>query len=224
MHLFDLPAGILASVPIVGSAIPLGVGAALAAKQNGEETVSVVFIGDGTVEEGVFHESVNFSVVHKLPVIFVVENNLYSVYTPLSERQPERALQTIGASHGLHAGELDGNDVVRIHEAAEKLIKQARNGDGPSLLVCNTYRWREHCGPNYDNDLGYRSEAEFERWREKCPIESFAKALRKEGLLTDQANSDLTISIMKEIEEAMSFAQNSPLPDPNTASNGVYAS
>ena len=154
MHLFDKEAGVLASVPIVGSTIPIGVGAALTFVQLGSPRVSLIFLGDAATEEGVFHESMNFASLHNLPVIFFIENNLYSVYTSLKERQPKRPLTAYAQAHVMRATEVNGNDVLAVRSVTEEFVGEARLGKGPGLIVAETYRWLEHCGPNYDNDLG----------------------------------------------------------------------
>jgi TPP-dependent pyruvate/acetoin dehydrogenase alpha subunit len=223
MHLFDQNVGILASVPIVGSTIPLAVGAALTFKQRGQEHVSLAFLGDGATEEGVFHESLNFASVHNLPVIFFVENNLYSVYTPLHERQPDRPLTDYALAHSMPGAHVDGNDVELVMNATQKFVARARAGEGPSLLVVDTYRWREHCGPNFDNDLGYRSEQEYEEWRQNCPIESFRSRLVNMNILDSTVEEKIRFEIEVEIEASFKAAQNAPFPDPGTAGLRVYA-
>ncbi len=223
MHLFDKAAGVLASVPIVGSYIPLGLGAALCFKQRGEDGVALVFLGDGALEEGVFHESANLASVLSLPVVFFVENNLYSVYTPLNQRQPGRPLSDIAKAYAMPSHEIEGNDVLSVFETTQTAVKRARAGDGPSFIVAATYRWREHCGPNYDNDLGYRSEKEFQSWKDRCPVRAFGGKLRAQGVLNDAVEEKIRDGITAEIEAAFAFAKGAPLPEETSAGDGVYA-
>ena len=223
MHLFDRSVGILASVPIVGSTIPLAVGAALTFRQRGQGHVSLAFLGDGATEEGVFHESLNFASLHKLPVIFFVENNLYSVYTPLHDRQPDRSLTDYALAHSMPSDHVDGNDVELVMHATQKSVDRARAGEGPSLMVVDTYRWREHCGPNFDNDLGYRSVEEYEKWRRNCPVESFQSRLTDRGILDSILEEKFRAEIEAEIEASFETAQSAPFPEPETARLRVYA-
>ncbi|HEY0708088.1 MAG TPA: thiamine pyrophosphate-dependent dehydrogenase E1 component subunit alpha, partial [Polyangia bacterium] len=134
MHLFDDDAGLVASVPVVGSSIPLGVGIALGFAQRREERVCMTFLGDAAVEEGAFHEAANLAAVHKLPVVFFIENNLYSVYTRLDERQPDRPLARLADAHGIPRFVVDGNDVLAVREAARAAVALARRGHGPSVI------------------------------------------------------------------------------------------
>lgn len=223
MHLLDRDAGLLVSVPVVASSVPLGVGAALGFRQRGEERVCLVFMGDAAIEEGVTHESANLAAVQKLPVIFFVENNLFSVYTHLSDRQPDRPLTSFALAHAMPARKENGNDPLAVFAATREAVERARAGKGPSLVVVDTYRWREHCGPNYDNDLGYREPSEFEAWRERCPIRSFAGDLRRRGILDAGVEARMAAEIDVEIEEAFVFARESPFPEPATAATRVYA-
>jgi pyruvate dehydrogenase E1 component alpha subunit len=223
MHLFDTDAGVLLSLPIVASSIPVGVGAAFGLRQAGSDALAVVYIGDASVEEGVFHESANFAALQKLPVIFVLENNLYSVYTHLRDRQPDRPLHAMASAHAIPFEHLDGNDVTAVHGAGERAVRRARAGEGPSLLVCDTYRWREHCGPNYDNNIGYRTEEEFQGWRVQCPVERVRRALVERGRLDIAAEQAMQAEIMAEIEAAFAFADAAPFPPSSSAHEGVYA-
>ena len=223
MHLFGSDAGMLLSLPIVGSSIPIGVGAALAFKQEARDNVCVVYLGDAALEEGVFHESANFAAVREVPAVFVCENNLYSVYTHLDERQPPRPLVEMGRAHGLPSCHVDGNDVRAVARAAAEAIDHARRGGGPSFIQADTYRWREHCGPSYDNDLGYRSEAEFEAWRERDPIARLRRRLTEDGVLDAGQEAEITAALAEEIAEAFAFAKAAPLPEPESAGEGVYA-
>lgn len=224
MHLVDISVGFLGATPIVGSTIPIAVGVALGSVMRGEKCVTVVFFGDAATEEGVFHESINFAALKKLPVVFVCENNFYSVYSPLSVRQPKgREIFELAKGHGIESYQGDGNDVVEVYRLVEQAVRKARQGGGPTFLEFKTYRWREHCGPNYDNDLGYRTESEFQRWKRCCPIER-----PKERLLMDGhfSNSDIDLmarTLEAEIEDAVLFAKESPFPEERFLLKDIYA-
>ena len=222
MHLFDDEAGMLLSLPIVGSPIGITVGVGLAFRQRGSRAVAVTFLGDGASEEGIFHESLNLAAVHRLPVLFVLENNLYSVYTNLPDRQPARPLTDLALAHGIPAVHGDGNDVLAVEALTRPAVERARAGEGPTLLVFDTYRWREHCGPNYDNDIGYRTEAEFLEWRERCPLTRLRRRLVAEGRLDDAADAALTAGFKAEMEAAIAFAKASPFPAPETVRDLIY--
>ena len=225
MHLVDLSAGFLGATPIVGSTIPIAVGAALGSVMRGEQRVTVVFFGDGTTEEGVFHESLNFAVLQALPVVFVCENNLYSVYSPLSVRQPEgRQIIGLAEGHGMESHQGNGNDVVEVSDMVARAVQKARRGGGPTFLELATYRWREHCGPDYDNDLGYRTEAEFLAWKVRDPIDSFGARLLSEGVLNDEAIDAMARIAEEEMDEAVAFAKASPSPQEESLLEHVYAS
>ena len=223
MHLTDPAKGMIASVPIVASSIPLAVGAALSDQIDGNGNVSVAFFGDASVEEGVFHESANFASLRKLPVLFVCENNLYSVYTALKDRQPRRPITELARAHAMSVDSADGNDVAAVFKVTQEAVARARQGSGPTFLVFDTYRWREHCGPAFDNNLGYRSEAEFETWRARCPIEASRAKLRDQEVLTADAEASLAAAIKLEIDAAFTFARAAPLPEPSQAADHVYA-
>ena len=223
MHLTDPAKGMIASVPIVASSIPLAVGSALADQIDGNGNVSVAFFGDASVEEGVFHESANFASLRKLPVLFVCENNLYSVYTALKDRQPPRGLTELARAHAMHSATVNGNDVVAVAEAAQLAVKRARKGEGPSFLLLDTYRWREHCGPAFDNNLGYRTQAEYEEWRLRCPVETSRTRLQAQGLLPTADEASLAAEIKLEIDAAFAFAKSAPLPERSQAADHVYA-
>jgi pyruvate dehydrogenase E1 component alpha subunit len=223
MHLTDPAKGLIASVPIVASSIPLAVGAALADQIDGNKNVSVAFFGDASVEEGVFHESANFASLRKLPVLFICENNLYSVYTPLNDRQPPRQITELARAHGMSFASADGNDVAAVFKATQEAVARARRGDGPTFLLFDTYRWREHCGPGFDNHIGYRTEAEYETWRARCPIEASRVKLQGLNLLTPAEEEAMMAAFKREIDMAFEFAKAAPLPEPSWATAHVYA-
>lgn len=221
MHLFDLEAGVLLSLPIVAASIPIGVGAALAMKRRKEGAVAVIYLGDASVEEGVFHESANFAALHHLPAVFVCENNLYSVYTPLHERQPGRPIIELARAHGLECQHVDGNDVFAVHDAAAAAVARARGGKGASFIQADTYRWREHCGPNYDNTLGYRTTEEYETWKRRDPLLELRR--RADTAVSDARAREMQQTIAQEIAAAFAFAEAAPFPDPGTIRKHIYA-
>lgn len=204
MHLIDTAAGFLGSVPIVGSTLPIAVGAALNTVMRGEDRVTVVFFGDGATEEGVFHESLNFASLKKLPVIFVCENNGFSVYSDLSVRQPPREIWRLAGSHGIEAIEDDGNCAELVYLNTVAAVERARQGKGPSFLEFKTYRLREHCGPNFDDHLGYRDAA---AWKTRDPILQLAATLDPSSVLEIQREAE------QEIDLAIAFAKQSPYPE-----------
>jgi pyruvate dehydrogenase E1 component alpha subunit len=224
MHLIDREVGFLGATPIVGSTIPIGVGAAMGSAMAGENRVTAVFFGDGAAEEGVFHESLNFAVLKTLPVVFVCENNLYSVYSHLHVRQSEkRQLVEIARGHGLPSEQADGNDYQQVAKLSKEAVDRARSKGGPTFLELITYRWREHCGPNFDNNIGYRTENEFLAWKEKCPVNRLEQLLKRSGELTDAVVKQMQLRIETEIQEALTFAQQSPFPAKTTLTNFIYA-
>lgn len=224
MHLIDRSVGFLGAVPIVGSTIPIGVGAALGSVMRKESRVTIVFFGDAATEEGVFHEAVNFAVLKRLPVVFVCENNFFSVYSSLAARQPStREICELARGHGIESHRGDGNDVEAVCGLAKAAAEKARAGSGPTFLEFKTYRWREHCGPYYDNHLGYRSEQEFEEWRARCPIARLKQRLLQWGSVTQQDLDGIEAALVTEVEEAVVFAKSSPFPEPQLLQEHLYA-
>ena len=224
MHLVDLSVGFLGATPIVGSTIPIAVGTAFGSMMLNEQRVTVVFFGDAAVEEGVFHESINFAMLKKLPVLFVCENNLYSVYSPISVRQPEgREIFELAKGHGVESYQGDGNDVIQVYKLAEQAIGKARQGNSPTFLEFKTYRWREHCGPCYDHDLGYRPESEFQKWKQRCPIERLKERLLGDRVLCNQDIKRMKHKLEVEIEDAVAFAKESPFPEGQLLMEDIYA-
>ena len=223
MHIMDPEVGMMASIPIVGSCIPLAIGSALSDSLDGNPVVSAAYLGDASIEEGVFHESANFAKLSNLPVLFVCENNLYSVYTHINERQPQRLISSIPEAHGIPTVHCDGNDIEAVYDSTLRALDNIRLQNGPFFLLLDTYRWREHCGPNFDNDLGYRSEQEFMEWKMKDPVEQYRRKLLTKKIITKETDLELTDNIQKEITVAFDFAKNSPFPELETAINHVYA-
>lgn len=224
-HLIDLDAGFVASAPILAGTVPIGVGAAWGARRRGEDRVSVIYIGDGATEEGAYHESLNFAAVHNLPVVFVCENNLYSVHSAMDVRQPAaRSIADNARGHAITAQQLDGNDVLVVWQAAAEALRAARSGAGPVLLECMTYRWLEHCGPNDDVGLGYRAGEELAEWQSRCPVVTSENVLRAAGLLDDAAVAEMDAEIAREIEDAVAFARASAMPAVSSLADFTYPS
>lgn len=204
MHLVDLNVGFLGSTPIVGGSIPIGVGAAFGSFLKNEERVVAIFFGEGATEEGVFAESINFASLKKLPVLFVCENNLYSVYSPLNVRQPsERSIPLIAEAHGIFALKGNGNSLEEVSLLTQKAVEHIRGGHGPCLVEFETYRFREHCGPDLDP---YQPSCEVEYWKAKDPA----------------LHMKTCCEIESEIAEAFHFAETSPFPTLEEGM-GIYA-
>jgi len=206
MHLIDLQAGFGGATPIVGNSLAVAVGAAFAKKYKKEKGVVVVFIGEATTEEGVYHECLNFASLHQLPILFVCENNIYSVYTHLRERQsPQRNMVKIAAANGLITNKSDGIDPVEVFLTTKKFMPRVR-GRQPVYLEFTTYRWREHCGPSYDDNLGYRPAEEIKQWWRD------SVKLMEEKYLADQSLAAIKRQTKKKIDEAFLFAEKSRFP------------
>jgi len=225
MHLIDESVGFMGSTAIVGGTVPVGVGLAYPMKLKQTGQISCVFLGDAVPETGVFFESVNFAVVKQLPVLFLCENNGYSVYSPLSVRQPPgRKLFELVAGFGLPTHHGDGNDARAVYAALSEGVDAIRRGEGPRFYEFETYRWREHCGPNYDNDIGYRSVAEYEAWKLRDPVLALQRALIGEGVVGERDVAEMQATIDAEIDAAFAFADASPFPEAGDAFTDVYAS
>jgi TPP-dependent pyruvate/acetoin dehydrogenase alpha subunit len=224
MHLIDLPSGFIASTPIVGGILPVAAGAALAAQMKGSDQVTVVFLGDGTMEEGVVHETLNIAALKKLPVVFFCENNYFSVYSPMGVRQPTRDIIDLAKGHGVRSHSIDGNDVMTVYKTAKEACEFARSGSGPVFIEAHTYRWLEHCGPYYDNNLGYREEKDFLVWKDKCPIIRHMHDLVKLRGVSEQEIDALQRRIDAEIEDAVVFAKTSPFPSEDRLFMNLFAS
>ncbi len=224
MHLIDLSAGFLGAVPLVGSTIAIGVGAALSSVLQGNPRLTVIFFGDAATETGVFHESLNFAAIHKLPVVMICENNFYSVLTPLKWRHPEgRELFQLAQGHGVLNRQGDGNDADTVYALAGEAIEHARSGKGPAFVEFKTYRWLEHCGPLDDRHLRYRPPAEFEAWVARDPLKLYANRLRARGIVSDADIDAMAKAIAVEIDDAVAFAKASPFPTPDQLTAHVYA-
>ena len=224
MHLIDREVGFEGTTAIVGNSIPVGVGLALALQAQKRKNISVVFLGDGAIEEGSFYESANFAAVRNLPVLFVCENNLYSVYSPLSVRQPRnRKIYQMVQAMGVKSIITDGNNVEDVYMSVSKAKAEILKNKKPMFIEMPTYRWREHCGPNFDNHIGYRDEKEFLKWQKKDPIKIFTNKLLSNKKVSQLQLDKIYLAVEKEIDEAFNFAKNSPFPKLNLSSSTIFA-
>lgn len=222
-HLVDTDAGYMGSAPILASTIAVGVGAAWGAIMQGQDRVVVIYFGDAAVEAGAFHEAMNFAATKMLPVIFVCENNLYSVHTPLDVRQPHgRPISSLGLAHGIEGLHADGNDVEEVWRLGEYAVNKAHTGEGPSLLEFRTYRWKEHSGPSDDWQLGYRSLDELTEWQKRCPVACYRQALIAAGELSQAEAEEMATELGWEANEAVRFAKESPFPSPEHLYRDVF--
>jgi len=213
MHLIDTQVGILGCSSIVGGGIPLGVGMALAAQMRAQDRVSVIYFGDGAADEGTLYESVNFAMLKRLPVIFVLENNQWAVCSPVKSRQSDCNIFLKNDNKNLlRTARIDGNDVNEVYTTASACIASARKGDGPSFIECSTYRILGHAGCKKQDPEGYRNWDEIETWAKKCPLLRQEKRLLAMGILNAEEIRIWSAEISAEIDEAFSFAESSPLP------------
>ncbi len=223
MHLVDHSQGMMGSSALVGGTIPLAVGSALAFSMDKKPLVSVAFFGDGGSEEGIFYESMNIAALKKLPVIFAVENNLYATYSHQNSRQATPDIYKRGDSFGIASARVDGNDVEAVYRVASEAIARARSGNGPTVLEFQTYRWRDHVGPNMDIEVGYRTQQEVDSWMKNCPIQKTEQKLLAQGLLTPRERDDIEKQISNEIADAFAFARESKFPNANEIFTDIYA-
>jgi len=225
MHLTAMDIGVLGSAPIVAGTISLAVGAALASRIRKEKKVTVSFFGDGSTGEGVLYESLNFSALHKLPIIFVCENNFYSTHLPIRECRPNENISKVGDMFCLTSYRIDGNDVLRVYETSKKAVDLCKQGKGPVFIECTTYRLRGHVGAD-DNVQGthtdIRPKEEIEKWKKKDPVKKFEKVLIKNKILTVDDIKVIKQKVEKEVDAAYVFANNSPYPETNQLMEYVY--
>lgn len=223
MHLTDLSANFIAATPLVGGTVPVAAGMAFALKMQNKQNISVAFFGDSAVEEGVFHETMNFAALHKLPVLFVCENNLYACQTHLRERQPERELSKLAEGHAVQSYSADGNDAIAVYETTRKAIEHVKSGKGPAFIEFKTYRWLEHCGEKEDKDMGYRTERELLEWKTKDPIKRLKKTIAEGKTAAEEELEEIGRGIIQEVEEAVAFAKKSPFPDKDALYQHLYS-
>ena len=221
MHISNLDVGMLGANGIVGAGAPIAVGAGFANKYKGNGNVAVPFFGDGSTNIGAFHEAANMACALKLPVVFVCENNEYGEFTAREKTMAITDIVDRAAGYGMPGVIVDGMDVVAIHEAATEAVNRARRGDGPSLIEAKTYRYYNHHGIQ-NLGLKYRTDDEVATWRERDPIFTFEGRLIEMGTATRDDIDGVWAELRADIDTAIEFAENSPVPTPDQLLVDVY--
>lgn len=220
MHIADVKSGNLGANGVVGGGIPMAVGVGIGLKMKNEDQVLISFFGDGAASTGAFHESMELAVLFHVPVVFVCENNQYAMSFPASKWTTSERLAKFGELYGMPGVAVDGNDVLAVRETVQKAVARARAGDGPSLVVSDTYRWRGHSKSDRNR---YRTQEEIKEWQEKDPIKRFRKYVVDEGLLTEEKVDEIEAQAYADIKAAHVFAESAAEPSLDTIEQGVYA-
>ena len=220
-HMGDAERGVLLGSGIVGASITVAVGAALAFKLQRKDNIVVDFFGDGAAQRGDFHEGLNFAGVFKLPIVFILENNGFAEYTPLSKHFAGSDFACRAQGYGFPGMCLDGNDIFAVYEAVQAAAARARVGQGPTLLECMTYRYRSHC--EVQPPEAFRDIAEIEQWRAKDPIPRMRAHLTQRRILTDDLVRKIDAEVAAAIDDAVKYAEESPPPAPEELYKDVYA-
>lgn len=220
MHIANVENGNLGSNGIVGGNIPIAVGAALTMQMTKRANVVVSFFGDGATNEGSFHEALNLASLWKVPVLFLCENNVYGMSSPINEMTNISELSIRASSYGIPGITIDGNDLEEVTKTVEKALARARRGEGPSLIEAKTYRFKGHS--RSDKEV-YRSEEEVAFYKKSCPIDRFYTILRKKYQVTEEELDTIYKKVSQEVEEATAFALKSDLPPPESLTQDVYA-
>lgn len=209
MHLSSPDKNVFCS-SIVGGGIPIAVGAALGFKMQNKKAVAVAFFGDGAVEEGVFHESLNFASLKKLPAIFYCENNLFAVHSSIYNTQANYNIYQLAKNYHLLGLQIDGNNILEVYQTAKRAVQLARTGKGPVLIEAKTYRWCEHVGPHIDDKSPYRSKKELAKWIKRCPLKNYENYLLKRKFLNINEIIRVKKTINNQIKKAWEKMKKSP--------------
>jgi TPP-dependent pyruvate/acetoin dehydrogenase alpha subunit len=222
MHLSNPEIGFIGSMPIVGGTIPIAAGAALSHKVKSDQGIAVVYFGDGAVEEGVFHETLNLATSMQLPILFVCENNLMSSHLHVSQRQTQSDMSRFAAAHGMENLRIDGNDIDDVSKKTKGIISKIRENHEPFFIEAMTYRLYGHVGYEIDEEVGLNRKSDLAKWIDKDPLRTFRDFLINDGLANEDFLSDLEKLILSEIEEDWTRALNANYPVSETLLNHVY--
>jgi TPP-dependent pyruvate/acetoin dehydrogenase alpha subunit len=221
MHIADFDIGMLGANGIVAGGISIITGAGLAAQMEGKGGVAVSFFGDGASNAGPFHECLNIAAAWKLPMIYVCENNMYAAQTAAAVTHALSDVAAKAAGYGIPGVVVDGNDIFAVYQATNRAVERARAGEGPTLIECKTYRWRAHTERRGQPDP--RDPAEIEAWKGRDPITRLERQLRDQGHLDDAGLRSMEGDVMRVLEAAVTFADASPFPLPEQATDDVFA-
>ena len=222
MHLYDPSIGFGGSVPIVGASVPIATGAALAAKKDNVGDIAVSYLGDSACEEGAVQESFNLASIMKLPVIFVVENNLFASHMHIDLRQPSNSTARFAEAHEIPFKVIDGNNLSEVYKASQEAVKHCRENKGPYFIESMTYRWRGHVGPKEDTDVGVKRKDDLDKWKKRDPIRRLKDSLINKNVLSENDFNDITKLIDKNLVEQWQKALDAPYPPKSLLTEIVY--
>lgn len=222
MHLYDPSIGFGGSVPIVGASVPIATGAALAAKKDKLGDIAVSYLGDSACEEGAVQESFNLASIMKLPIIFVVENNLFASHMHIDLRQPHNSTARFAEAHGIPFKVIDGNNLTDIYEASQKAVKYCRENKGPYFIEAMTYRWRGHVGPREDTDVGVKRKDDLNTWKKRDPIRRLKDSLINKNILSENDFNEITKLVDKNLVVQWQKALDAPYPPKSLLTEIVY--
>jgi acetoin:2,6-dichlorophenolindophenol oxidoreductase subunit alpha len=221
MHIADLDLGILGANGVVGGGFGLATGSGLSARLLGRDDVTLCFFGDGASNQGILHESINLASIWKLSVVYICENNLYGISMSQTRSTNVRDIAQRAQAYGIPSMIVDGNDVAAVYRAIGDAVAHARAGKGPVLVECKTYRWfGHHVG---DPGSEYRTAAEVEEWKQRCPIRRYRGWLLEQGIMDQAAIDALTADVQRAVQDAVAFAESAPFPERSEATTHVYA-
>lgn len=222
MHIASFEKGILGAMGIVGSGVPIATGSGLGIKLQGLNRVVICFFGDNASNTGASHEGLNLASVLKVPVVFICENNLYGISVPQRKHQAIKDIASRGIAYGIPGVIVDGMNVVAVYEEVGKAVKRAREGGGPTLVECKTYRFRGHMEGDPNLGTRYRTKEEIETWKKRCPIKLFKEKLIKEKKMKEREIRELEEDVDRRIKEAFDYAMESPFPEIEEMYKGVF--
>jgi TPP-dependent pyruvate/acetoin dehydrogenase alpha subunit len=219
MHMGDMKSNVIAFVSMLADNVPVAAGIGLAFRMRKEDRAVLCYFGDGSTSRGDWHEGINFAAVHRLPVVYICNNNQYAYSTPLSYQMAVEHVADRAPAYGIPGEIVDGNDVIAVYDATRRAIERARSGEGPTLLECKTFRMTGHSA---HDDAGYVPKEKFEEWEKKDPICRFQQVLIEERLMTLDEIRELHGEVIREVDSAVHWAERSPYPEPEECLRGVY--
>jgi pyruvate dehydrogenase E1 component alpha subunit len=219
MHMGDLSLNVIAFVSMLADNVPVAAGIGLAFKMRRQDRVVICYFGDGATSRGDWHEGMNLASVHKLPVIYICNNNQYAYSTPLEAQMAVKNVADRAPAYGMPGEILDGNDVLAVYQGVRRAIARARAGEGPTLLECKTFRMTGHSA---HDDAGYVPKEKFDEWEKKDPIYRYQQYLLEHEIMSLDEIEKLHRDIVQEIDDAVAWAEKSPFPQPEECLRGVY--